>query len=417
MFATALRCRACHHTIPISLQYHCSICNGILEVIYDYESLGKSEVFHSALRGTSPYSGMWRYYPMLPLKDPTNIVSLGEGNTPLLPAPRLGRLLGVPQLFLKNEGANPTASFKDRPSSTGISIAKEFGVKQVIIASSGNAGAATAAYAARAGLPCFVVVPEGTPFSKVAQALSSGARVIFTKGSYSNSYQLAHAAAVSFGWANLSSTFLNPFTVEGDKTIAYEIWEQLRHRVPDWIIIPIGAGPLLVGTLKGYEELKRFGLIKRLPAMVGVQSEAVHPIADAFAANKTIVEEWHGNTKTVASGIADPLIGYPQDGTLTLMAIRSSGGQCLVAPDVATLEMGRKLAQTEGLFIEPTAATGIYGVLSLRKQGYIDSHDLVVVLLTAHGLKMPEAYEDVSFKPPVVNTLEELQVMLSCKHI
>jgi len=396
--------------MPLDLNYSCPRCGGILEVIYDYTAMRRSEVVKTFTE-TSPAS-LWRFAPLLPVRQAANIISLGEGNTPLLLAKRLGKELGVPTLHLKNEGSNPTASFKDRPTSVGISVAKEFGATRVIIASSGNAGAAVAAYAARAGLCCVVVVPEGTPLGKVAQALSCGARVIYTRGSYSSSYRLARDSTTAFGWVNLTSTFLNPFTVEGDKTVAFELWEQLGGRVPDWLVIPIGAGPLLVGTLKGFEELRMLGLTDRVPAMVGVQSEAVHPVADAFASGEEVVREWHGPTNTVSSGIADPLVGYPQDGTLTLAAIKKTNGQCLVASDKAAISLGRALAEAEGIFVEPTSSTGIYAVAELRAAGIMRESDTVVVVLTGHGLKTPDAYTGSSEGPPIVDSPEALRGLI-----
>ncbi len=407
MHAIALECRTCRHPLPLALTYSCPVCGGSLEVIYDYAGVDTSEFLDTPM--TPAAAGLWRFAALLPVKQAENMVSLGEGSTPLLRAKRLGRVLGVPALYLKNEGASPTASFKDRPTSVGISVAKEFGATRVIVASSGNAGAATAAYAARAEQQCIVVVPKGTSTGKVAQALACGARVVYTLGSYSSSYKLALDSATAFGWANLSSTFLNPYTVEGDKTVAYELWEQLGRRVPDWVVIPIGAGPLLVGTLKGFQELRRLGLTDRVPAMVGVQSEAVHPVADAFASGAATVEEWHGPTETVSSGIADPLIGYPQDGTLTLTAIRSTNGQCLVAPDQATLALGRALAETEGVFVEPTSATGVYAVRELRAGGIIREDETVVAVLTGHGLKTPEAFVGSSSGLPAINSPEALR--------
>jgi threonine synthase len=410
LYATHLKCRSCNHQLPLDLRYSCPRCGGILEVIYDYAALDKSEAVATFTKST--LTSLWRFAPLLPVGQAASIISLGEGNTPLLLAERLGKKLGVSALYLKNEGTNPTASFKDRPTSVGISVAKELGASRVIIASSGNAGAAAAAYAARGGLRCIVVMPEGTPLGKVAQAVSCGARVIYTRGSYTSSYKLALDSTTTFGWVNLTSTFLNPYTVEGDKTVAFEIWEQLGRRVPDWVVIPIGAGPLLVGTLKGFEELRILGLTDRVPAMIGVQSEAVHPVADAFASGEEVVTEWYGSTKTVSSGIADPLVGYPQDGTLTLRAIKKTNGQCLIAPDKAAIALGRTLAETEGVFVEPTSSIGIHAVRELKAAGIIRDSDTVVIVLTGHGLKTPDAYTGVSEEPPVADSPEALQSLI-----
>ena len=396
--------------MPLDLHYSCPRCGGILEVIYDYAALDKSEAVATFTKST--LTSLWRFAPLLPVGEAANRISLGEGNTPLLLAERLGKKLGVTALHLKNEGTNPTASFKDRPTSVGISVAKELGATRVIIASSGNAGAAAAAYAARGGLSCVVVMPEGTPIGKVAQAVSCGARVIYTRGSYSSSYKLALDSSAAFGWVNLTSTFLNPYTVEGDKTVAFEIWEQLGRRVPDWVIIPIGAGPLLVGTLKGFDELRMLGLTDGVPGMIGVQSEAVHPVADAFASGEEVVKEWYGSTKTVSSGIADPLVGYPQDGTLTLNAIKKTHGQCLIASDKVAIALGRTLAETEGVFVEPTSAIGIYAVGELKTAGIIRSSDTVVVVLTGHGLKTPDAYTGFSEEPPIADSPKVLRSII-----
>ncbi|MGE5598817.1 MAG: pyridoxal-phosphate dependent enzyme [Bacteroidota bacterium] len=174
MFATGLQCLGCGQALPLGLHYSCPACGGILRVVYDYESMAGAPELRACLSGPTEETGMWRYRPLLPVRDRANIVTLGEGDTPLLPTARLGRQLGLPRLMLKMEGANPTASFKDRPTSAGIGVARELGAGRVIIASSGNAGAATAAYAARAGLPCLVVVPEGTPHGKVARIPGHG---------------------------------------------------------------------------------------------------------------------------------------------------------------------------------------------------------------------------------------------------
>ena len=293
---------------------------------------------------------------------------------------------------MKNESANPTASFKDRPVSVGISIAKQFGTKGIVVASSGNASASTAAYAARAGFSCLVVVPKGTTAAKVAQAKTCGATVVSVPGPYSNSYRIAKLVSEHLGLINLATTFLNPFTVEGNKTVAFELWEQLGHKVPDWVVVPIGAGPLLVGILKGFEELKVLGFSDRVPSMIGVQSEAVHPIEDAFLAGYSDVKEWLLPGRTVAGGIADPLIGYSKDGSLTLAAIKRSSGYCLHVKDSEVLAMGRELAQVEGLFVEPTSATAMVAIKRLVSDGLIRKDDITVTMLTGHGLKTADVY-------------------------
>lgn len=401
-----LKCHSCSAEFDYSVLYECPLCNGVLDVKYDYENIRMSNEFTKAF--CKQYESMWRFACVLPLVQHEAIVSLGEGNTPLTKSQELGYRIGIRNLFMKNESTNPTASFKDRPVSVGISLAKQFGAKGIVVASSGNASASTAAYAARAGFSCLVVVPEGTTAAKVSQAQTCGATVVSVPGPYSNSYKIAKAASEHLGLTNLATTFLNPFTVEGNKTVAFELWEQLGHRVPDWVVVPIGAGPLLVGILKGFEELKMLGVSDRVPSMIGVQSEAVHPIEDAFLAGCNDVKEWLLTGRTVAGGIADPLIGYSKDGTLTLDAIKRSGGHCLHVNDDEVLDMGRELAQVEGLFVEPTSATAIAAIKRLTSEGLIRKDDTTVAILTGHGLKTVDAYLTVEASIPVIDSLSDI---------
>jgi threonine synthase len=227
---------------------------------------------------------MWRHRRFLPLSADAEPVTLGEGDTPLLQARRLDPSGG---LLLKNETVNPTGSFKDRPVAVAATVARELGLSGLVCASTGNTGVAVAAYAARAGLPAACVVPETTPAAKMIQIEAVGARVVRVRGNYSDAYALARAAAESHGWANLTSTYVNPYMLEGDKTVAYEVFEQLGERVPDWVLVPVGAGPLLAAIHKGFRELGVPG-----PRMVAVQATGCAPVVRAFDSGVKEVNEW-----------------------------------------------------------------------------------------------------------------------------
>ena len=236
-----------------------------------------------------------------------------------------------------------------------MSKAVELGAEMFVIASSGNGGASVAAYAAKAGKRSFIFVPENTPISKVSQAVTYGGQVVRVRGNYSNSYNLAVEVSKAHNCANLTSTFQNPYTLEGDKTVSFELYSQLQGQVPDFIIVPIGAGPLLYGIYKGYVELQRLGLVEKTPAMIGVQAENCSPIVQAFERGSLTVQG--GQTgPTIASAIADPLVGYEQDGTITLKAIYESGGLAVSVNDREVVDAVLKLSRTEGLYVEPASA-------------------------------------------------------------
>lgn len=329
------------------------------------------------------HGGVWRYRSFLPVSPETEPVTLGEGGTALLGAPGLdpsGRL------FLKNETANPTASFKDRPVSVAATVARELGLAGLLCASTGNTAVAVAAYAARAGLPAACVVPAKTPAAKLRQIEVTGALTVRVSGDYSDAFALARSAAESYGWANLTSTYVNPYMLEGDKTIAYEIFEQLGGRAPDWVLVPVGAGPLLSAIHKGFEEL---GVTA--PRMVAVQAEGCAPIVRAFEAGAENVGEWSDPAETGASSIADALRGYPEDGTRTLTTVRTSGGVAMAVPEEETYRAIRDLAGSEGLFVEPGAAVAIAAYRRLTGTGILGEGESVVLVLTGHGLKDPDA--------------------------
>lgn len=328
---------------------------------------------------------MWDYIDFLPVEERNNVVSLGESISPLLEAKNLEKQLGLDNLYIKDYARNTTGSFKDRPNSVGISKAKEFGIDTIVIASSGNASSSAAAYAAKGNMRCIVFVPESTPKEKLVQARVYQAEVFKVKGHYSNAFRLAMEATSKYGWYNVTTTYLNPYTVEGNKVVAYELFEQIG--VPDFIFVPIGAGPLLYGTLKGFKELKMMGKIEKYPKMVGVQAARCSPIVEAFEKNQREVKGWTKEIPTIASGINDPLIGYENDGSLTLEAIYQSKGYGVKLQEEAILESIHSLAKEEGIFAEPAGAVGLGGVKQLVEKGVIKPADKVVVLVTGHGLK------------------------------
>lgn len=405
MKAIGLRCLNCGQEYSLGLLYQCAHCQFPLEVCYE------------ALRGDRMVEavgkqGIWRYGPLLPTLLEKEEVSLGEGNTPLLHARRLGERIGLPNLFIKNEGQNPTGSFKDRPTAVGVSMALTFGLKTVTVSSTGNAGASLAAYAARAGLHALIFVTDRTPPAKLVQMVLYGARVVTVQGSLSDAYWLARNASVEWDWMNLTSTFLSPYGVEGDKTVAYELYQQLGG-APDWIIVPVSVGPLLVGIYKGYQDLKKLGLIERLPRMVAAQSSACAPIARAYQHGDEYVRPWEGLTDTVAGGIADPLIGYEQDGTYTLRVIRNSNGAATASTDVEILEATQTLARDEGIFSEPTGAVSLAALNQLKNNPSFDPEQVVVCLVTGHGLKQVRAFEEQIRLPEAIEpTLEALSALL-----
>lgn len=379
-----LVCYRCKKEYLPKMLYDCPNCGGILEVVRDRSRNDKAIV----LDGSPHFAqGIWKYFDMLPVQSPTNVVSIGEGATPLLEVNRITEKWHCDiSLYIKAESLNPTGSFKDRPSSVGISAAKEMGLDTVVVSSSGNAGASVAAYAARGGMRCVVILPESTDMSKIIQTKSYGAQLIGVKGHFSDCFDLAKKLSEHFGWANLVSTFLNPYTVEGNKTIAYELFSQLKGDVPDFIIVPIGTGPLLAGIQKGYQELFDLGLITKLPAMVGVQVSQCEPITRAFNSG-TPVRAWEKPIASIAGGISDPLVGYEKDGDLTVSLVRKSRGTMISLDEGEVLEATRLIECNTGLYSEPTGAVSVGAVKKLYEDGFIKKGSLVVSLLTGNGYK------------------------------
>lgn len=351
-----LSCIDCAKAHPLELLYRCQSCGGILEAIGD---------------------------------DGTPRVSLGETATPLLRAARIeASLPGFSgEIWLKDETRNPSGSFKDRLVAAAMGRALSLGVRKVVCASSGNAGAATAAYAARAGIPAVIIVPAHTPLGKVTQIAAYGAILLLVEGHYSRSYDLALALAERHGFANLTTTFINPYAVAGLTAVGTELVEQLGG-APSHVLVPTGSGPLVKGVWQG---IAAAGGTTRL---IAVQAEGCAPIVQAFEAGARAVTAW-GTPQTIASGISDPLIGYERDGTYTLKLVRESGGRAIAVSDDELREAMRLLARSEGVYAEPTGASPIAALPRLLAQGALPPGSRVVCMVTGHGFKDGKAYQEM----------------------
>ncbi|NIS63038.1 MAG: threonine synthase [Proteobacteria bacterium] len=381
--------------------YLCPGCGGILEIEYDMPSLREELPAGWPMLG----KGMETYKGLLPIGPDSSWVSLGEGSTPLVPSVVDGEC----EVFFKNEGANPTGSFKDRPISLVVTKARGIGAEVLITSSSGNAGVSLAAYAARANLEAYVLVAESTPPGKLKQIGAHGAKIFRVKGDVSRAFEIALAVSNELGYVNAATTFLSPYPTEGDKTVAYEIFSQLERDVPDWIFIPIGAGPLLAGCYKGFEELVQLRIAGKMPRLVGVQAEGCSPIALAFRKGASRVLPWCNEVKTVATGIADPLTGYPQDGEYVLKLITLTKGLAISVTDGEIFSATKQLAEREGIWAEPTGAVGLAGFWELLRRGVVQPGEKVVILVTGHGMKDPVI---TSAEYPLVEDLRSLLKMI-----
>lgn len=334
---------------------------------------------------TTDLPGVWRFAGRLPVTPETSWLSMGEGGTPAVPAVGAADWCGVEKLIFKLDHLNPSGSFKDRATAVGMAQAVSQGARAVVCASSGNAAGSTAAYAARAGLPAAVLMPEAVPPGKAAVARAHGATVLRVRGDYSNAFRAARELAARFGWINLTTTFVNPVAVAGLKSAGYELASDLESP-PDWIVIPVGAGPLVHGIVTAYRELRDAGEVAALPRILGVQAEGCAPVAEAFAREAAEVDPWP-HVRTRISAISDPLRGYPSDGTYTLRLVRETGGAMATVSDAAAAEAEDLLAYQEGLLIESGAAAGPAAVRALRRQGTVRADETVVCMLTGHGIK------------------------------
>ncbi len=356
----------------------CSRCGGLLEVVGEP---GDLRAWEATLRKNAHVRSLWRYRDFLPIAGESSIVSLGEGGTPLISAERYARSLGLRRLQLKLESLNPTGSFKDRGTTIIVSHAKEMGVRTLMDDSSGNAGSSLAAYAAAAGMDCRLYAPKTASKEKLTQAEMYGASVVKVEGPRAEVARRAEEAWKA-GEAYYASHALSPFFIEGTKTIAFEIAES-QDGLPDHMIFPVGGGSLLLGAWKGFSELKSLGVLKSIPRLHGIQSEACDPVVRAFKAGTREISPL-ADRDTIAAGIR---ISNPARGRQVLDAIAGSNGSAESVADDEILLQQRNVARMAGAFAEPTSCAALAGLARLIEKGVVGHGDSVVVPLTGSGLK------------------------------
>jgi len=406
-----LKCSMCGAEYsPDKVKYVCPKHgdSGLLDVVYDYEKI-KSHVSPVRISKSGEFS-IWRYWDLLPIENHDSIPPLRVGWTPLYRAPRLGKQLAIKGLFLKDDGVNPTGSFKDRASAVVVAKAKELSVDVITTASSGNAGAALAGLSASAQIPAVVFVPSTAPEAKVAQLLIYGAHVFLVKGTYDQAFDLCLSASKEFGWYSRNTGY-NPYTTEGKKTASLEICEQLSMKkldfgeewvAPDRIFVSVGDGNIITGMWKGLRDLLSLGWIDKLPKLMGVQAEGSAACYNAWKAGTETITPI--DPHTIADSIS---VGLPRDGTRAVRAVRQTGGAFVTVRDDDILDAMRNLARKEAIFAEPAGATGYAGIVEAVNRGMIDKDEEIVVVITGNGLKdVPSAVRATGKAPLIEPKLE-----------
>lgn len=373
-YAKCVKCGKIYDAVPNLTDCE---CGGILDIVYDYDFI-KANLTKEKLK-TRPYT-MWRYRELLPVEESTPDTPLRVGWSPLYEADRLGKLLGVKKLWVKDDGQNPTASLKDRASAMAVAKAGEAGAEIIACSSTGNAASSLAGNAAAAGLRTFIFVPERAPKGKVAQLMTFGANVISVRGNYEETFELSKKAIDKWGWYNRNAA-INPYLSEGKKTVSLEIAEQLGWRMPDYLAISVGDGCTIAGVWKGLKDLYAIGFIDRLPRLISAQAEGCHPINRAIADNA----DWAPMEEdTLADSIA---VGVPRNADKALSAIRESDGIVVNVTDEEIMAAQKLLGTTCGIFGEPAGVTGTAGLKKLCEQGVIGENDTVASVVTGNGLK------------------------------
>lgn len=376
-----LRCSKCGKNFGEEVLYHCDECGteGTLEVVYDLDFI-KTKLTKEYLKNNNR-KDLWRYMPILPLKEERGITPLQVGWTPLYKAERLEKFLNLENIYIKDDGRNPTASFKDRATAVGIAKAIELDKKIICAASTGNAASSLSGFAACMGIENYIFVPAGAPEAKITQLLIYGSKVILVDGDYDKAFDFCLKASKEFGWYNRSCA-INPYLVEGKKTAAFEICEQLDFKVPDKLIMSVGDGCSIAGVWKGFKEFYELGLIDRLPQMVSVQAEGANPVNRTYRKNSREFD--YKAPSTIADSIS---VGIPRNGYKVLNALNESRGLAVDVSDEEILSAMKILARYTGVFGEPAGVTGFAGLLKLLEEGLINKDESVALIVSGNGLK------------------------------
>jgi threonine synthase len=382
--ATHLECSLCNKRHDAGKIANLCDCGGPLLVRYDLDQIRHRWRRRDVQNGPS---SMWRYAPVLPPVD-SSIISLGEGWTPLIQARRLGSRIGAQALWVKDEGLNPTGSFKARGLSCAVSMCKELGIQKVAIPSAGNAASAMAAYAAAAGIEAHIFMPRDVPQANYLECMAYGAKVTLVDGLISDCGRMVAERGPAEGWFDVS-TLKEPYRIEGKKTMGYEVAEQMGWELPDAIFYPTGGGVGLIGMWKAFDEMHRLGWIgARFPKMVAVQAEGCQPVVRAYQENEER-SRFYDDAHTLAAGLRVP---KPLGDFLCLQAVRESKGTAIAVSDEEMLDAGVQLASDEGIYAAPEGAACVAAAQKLIASGFLKPTDRIVLYNTGSGLKYPEAY-------------------------
>ncbi|MEW9502188.1 threonine synthase [Jeotgalibacillus marinus] len=397
-YISHLYCPKCSSTYDANIINQLCECGSPLLVTYDLPALAKNWK-RSDLIGRR--NDLWRYHELLPVQKEENVVSMGEGMTPLVAMKALGEHMGISQLYMKDEGIIPTGTFKARGAAVGISKAQELGIKELAMPTNGNAGAAWSLYASRSGIMSTIVMPVDAPKITRNECASSGANLYLVDGVISDAGKIVAQAVKDYNLFDVS-TLKEPYRIEGKKTMGIEIVEQLQWEVPDVILYPTGGGVGLIGIYKALKELQALGWIEeKMPRLVAVQSEGCAPIVKAWEEQKTESEFWN-DSETIAFGINVP---KALGDFLVLNAVYETGGCAVSVNDTAVIEEQKQISQKEGAFICPEGAAAFLAARQLRNEGWIKENETVVVLNTGAGIKYPDT---VDVNVPILNKHETI---------
>lgn len=406
------RCTICGKFFtPEEVEFTCPDCGekGILDVVYDYEEMRK-DINLEYFKNNKDYS-MWRYAPLMGI--PTTHVNemLRIGWTPLVRSHNLAKLLGLKELYIKDDGLNPSGSSKDRASGVAVIKAIEAGAKVISCSSTGNAASSCACHAAHMGIPAVIFVPKRAPIGKTTQIVLYGATLIKVDGDYKAAFQLSKAAIAKYGWYNRNAA-INPWMVEGKKTVSLEIAEQLNFKPTDWVCVSVGDGCTVGGVYKGFHDLKELGLIDRIPRILAVQSNGCEPFVIADHNNEPLKE---AEENTIADSIA---VGIPRNPIKAINAVKNSNGVWISVPDEKILEVEALLGRTEGIFGEPAGVASLAGLMKALEDGIIRKDESVTFIVTGNGLKDPVNAQKAITQPEVMKPdLAELDKYLKEKEI